>query len=124
MNIDDAYSHPLFNPEIDRRTGYRTRSMLTCAITDSSGKPTAVLQALNKRGDGARFTQEDEQQLRLVRLGPVRWGRQGQPAGGGWCSGTTANVLGAVRIATWLRRWVVVPRAVRGPRAWSLECRV
>jgi adenylate cyclase len=66
MNIEDAYSHPLFNPDVDRRTGYRTRNSLTCAITDSSGKPTAVLQALNKRGMGAKFTQEDEQQLRLV----------------------------------------------------------
>eukprot|EP00955_Chlamydomonas_euryale_P093707 364800-Chlamydomonas_euryale.AAC.3 len=25
MNVADAYQHPLFNPEIDRRTGFRTR---------------------------------------------------------------------------------------------------
>jgi hypothetical protein len=40
----DAYAHPMFNPEVDKATGYRTRSMLCCAISDMSGRIVAVLQ--------------------------------------------------------------------------------
>ncbi|GBG00359.1 cAMP phosphodiesterase [Raphidocelis subcapitata] len=70
MNIRDAYSHPLFNPAIDARTGFRTRNILCCAVNDVNNEPIAVLQALNKRG-GADFSAVDEQHLRLfsVHLG-------------------------------------------------------
>jgi hypothetical protein len=44
MNIPDAYSHPLFNPEIDRATQYTTRNILCTAIKDMSGKNIAVVQ--------------------------------------------------------------------------------
>lgn len=46
MNIPDAYAHPLFNPAIDAKTGFRTRNMLCCAVQDEmTGSPVAVLQA-------------------------------------------------------------------------------
>lgn len=44
MNIVDAYSHPLFNPEPDKRLGYHTRNILCCAISDTNGRSIAVLQ--------------------------------------------------------------------------------
>lgn len=44
MNIPDTYAHPLFNSRIDRSTGFRTRSMLCCPITDHTNKSVAVLQ--------------------------------------------------------------------------------
>ncbi len=44
MNIPDARSHPLFNPTMDARTGYCTRTLLCCAIRDANGKTVAVLQ--------------------------------------------------------------------------------
>lgn len=44
MNIPDAYSHPLFNPEIDRETHYHTRNILCTAIKDMSGRTIAVVQ--------------------------------------------------------------------------------
>ena len=47
MNVSDVYSHPLFNPMVDKLTGYRTRSLLCCPIRDLSGKNVAVLQVWN-----------------------------------------------------------------------------
>lgn len=44
MNLPDAYSHPLFNPDIDRQTRYTTRNILCCAIADTSDRNVAVLQ--------------------------------------------------------------------------------
>lgn len=44
MNVLDAYSHPLFNSEIDERTQFRTRSLLCCSIADTSNNNVAVLQ--------------------------------------------------------------------------------
>lgn len=71
LNIPDAYQSPLFNPEVDRRTGFRTRNILCCAVSDITGKSVAVLQALNKRGNARGFTLHDELNLRLfgVHLG-------------------------------------------------------
>ena len=59
-NISDPYSEPDFNPEVDRRTGYRTESILCMPIFDRSKQVLAVAQLLNKRG-GRGFSVEDEQ---------------------------------------------------------------
>lgn len=55
--IDDAYRDPRFNPEVDRRTGYRTRNMLCAPLCDNSGRVIGVTQVLNKRADG--FNESD-----------------------------------------------------------------
>ena len=34
MNVADAYQEPLFNQEIDQKTGYRTKSVLSVPIHD------------------------------------------------------------------------------------------
>jgi energy-coupling factor transporter ATP-binding protein EcfA2 len=62
MNIPDAYQEPLFNPAVDQRTGYRTRSILTVPLVDSHQRVFAVVQLLNKAG-GAAFDAADEQRL-------------------------------------------------------------
>jgi adenylate cyclase len=49
-NIPDAYADPRFNQEVDRKTGYRTRSILACPVLDRLGSPVGVIQVLNKRG--------------------------------------------------------------------------
>lgn len=64
MNTPDAYAHPLFNKNIDKVTGFRTRNMLTCPIKDAMGKTVAVLQALNKV-HGQSFTSLDERNLNI-----------------------------------------------------------
>jgi putative ABC transport system ATP-binding protein len=50
MTVRDAYREPLFNPEIDRRTGFRTRNILCMPVLDSRGEVFAVMQMLNKAG--------------------------------------------------------------------------
>jgi adenylate cyclase len=61
VNIPDAYQDPRFNPEVDRQTGYHTRSILCVPMKSKEGKILGVLQVLNKR-QGV-FTSEDEQLL-------------------------------------------------------------
>ncbi len=59
LNISDAYSEPLFNRDVDQRTGFRTRSLLCVPIRDHNGETFAVAQLLNKSG-GASFDSADE----------------------------------------------------------------
>ncbi len=58
INIADAYDDPRFNPEPDRVSGYRTKSLLTYPMTGNQGRVIGVFQVVNKRGGGA-FTQID-----------------------------------------------------------------
>ncbi len=62
QNILDPYNHPLFNREVDRKTGFKTRSILCMPIVNKNGERIGVTQVLNKRG-GA-FTGKDEARLR------------------------------------------------------------
>jgi putative ABC transport system ATP-binding protein len=63
QNIADAYNHPDFNPEVDRRTGYRTHSILCMPIYDRHKKVFAVAQLLNKNAKDP-FTRQDEAAFR------------------------------------------------------------
>jgi signal transduction histidine kinase len=58
VNLEDAYTDPRFNREVDAHTGYRTRSLLCIPIYNRDGKTLGVIQLLNKK-DGL-FTKEDE----------------------------------------------------------------
>jgi HD-GYP domain-containing protein (c-di-GMP phosphodiesterase class II) len=62
--VDDAYSNPHFNPEIDKKTGYHTRSLLCGPMRDSKGEVLGVFQVLNKL-DGV-FQEEDKELLEAV----------------------------------------------------------
>jgi putative nucleotidyltransferase with HDIG domain len=64
ISIPDAYADPRFNDESDKRTGFRTRNLLTLAMTDHDGAVIGVFQAVNKK-DG-EFTFEDEATLRSL----------------------------------------------------------
>lgn len=62
--VNDAYSNPLFNPEVDKRSGYKTQSLLAVPMESLDGKLIGVFQAVN-RLDGndndqqGEFTEED-----------------------------------------------------------------
>jgi putative nucleotidyltransferase with HDIG domain len=58
INIPDAYADPRFNPESDKRTGFRTRNLLTLGMTGHDGGVIGVFQAVNKKV--GEFTVEDE----------------------------------------------------------------
>jgi adenylate cyclase len=62
LRIADAYAHPLFNPAIDRETGFRTRSVLCLPLRDRDGGVFAVAQLLN-RVDGQAFDASDEERF-------------------------------------------------------------
>jgi adenylate cyclase len=64
VNIKDAYSDPRFNPEVDRKTGYRTRTILCMALHNDKKEVIGVMQVLNKR-EGV-FIEEDEQLLEAL----------------------------------------------------------
>ncbi|HOA73652.1 MAG TPA: SpoIIE family protein phosphatase [Phycisphaerae bacterium] len=50
--VPDAYADPRFNRDIDRKTGYRTRNLLTLPMIAPDGQVIGVLQVLNKiRGE-------------------------------------------------------------------------
>lgn len=61
INIPDAYQDERFNPEVDKKTGYCTRSILCMPVKNKTGKTIGVTQVLNKR-DGP-FTAVDEKRL-------------------------------------------------------------
>ncbi|HUI65264.1 MAG TPA: ATP-binding protein [Bacteroidota bacterium] len=58
VNITDAYKDPRFNPEIDKKSGYKTHNVLCMPMRDKEGKILGVFQFLNKR-EGP-FGPEDE----------------------------------------------------------------
>src|SRR3989475_11350240 len=58
LRIDEPYADPRFDPSVDARTGYRTRSILVVPIDSRDRKRLGVLQAVNHK-DGP-FHAEDE----------------------------------------------------------------
>jgi putative ABC transport system ATP-binding protein len=63
LNIPDAYASPFFNQDLDKETGYHTRTILCMPIYDRHKKVFAVAQLLNKK-NGQPFTATDEQKFR------------------------------------------------------------
>ncbi|POM70887.1 3'5'-cyclic nucleotide phosphodiesterase [Phytophthora palmivora] len=55
---NDAYSHPLFDPTLDQKTGFLTKRILCLPVKSPEGTILAVLSAVNKV-DGMDFTSED-----------------------------------------------------------------
>ena len=69
VRVPDAYADPRFNPEMDRRTGFRTRTIMAVPLLDAHGEVFAVAQLLNRR-DGRPFDAEDERRFKEF-LGPI-----------------------------------------------------
>jgi len=66
MIIDDAYSHPIFNRNVDKQTGYRTKTVLCIPIKNSEGKTIGAYQAINKMTEAGKFEPKDVQYLTLA----------------------------------------------------------
>ncbi len=58
INVPDCYADPRFNQEIDRKTGYRTQTLLAAPLIGLDGQLVGVMQLLNS-GNG-RFSAADE----------------------------------------------------------------
>lgn len=70
MNVEDANKEPLFFADVDKQTGYKTKSVLCMPVLDHEGNVVAVVEALNKRKQGGtgsdRFDGEDERVMRTL----------------------------------------------------------
>jgi HD-GYP domain-containing protein (c-di-GMP phosphodiesterase class II) len=64
--INDVYSDDRFDKDVDRRTGYRTRSMLTLPIKDADDRTVGVYQAVNKLTGAGGFSEQDKEHLLLA----------------------------------------------------------
>lgn len=61
INIKDAYKDYRFNPEVDKKTGYRTKTILCMPIKNFNQDIIGVFQVLNKFDES--FTIDDEDLL-------------------------------------------------------------
>lgn len=71
VNIPDAYQDERFSQDYDKKSGYRTRTILAMALCGKDREVVGVLQLINK-ADGP-FTEEDEEILKsfLDICGPI-----------------------------------------------------
>eukprot|EP00440_Ansanella_granifera_P071428 gb/GFBE01077520.1/.p1 GENE.gb/GFBE01077520.1/~~gb/GFBE01077520.1/.p1 ORF type:complete len:611 (+),score=92.82 gb/GFBE01077520.1/:1-1833(+) len=77
LNLRDAHDHPAFDNTVEKRTGYRCRSLICLPLTKtreehgtSTSKAIGVIQVLNKKGsDEAVFSEADARAFQ--RLGDV-----------------------------------------------------
>ncbi|XP_012562421.2 cGMP-dependent 3',5'-cyclic phosphodiesterase isoform X1 [Hydra vulgaris] len=60
LNIKDAYSHPLFYPDVDAMTGFKTKHILCFPIRSVKDKIIGVAELCNKI-NGNSFTKFDEE---------------------------------------------------------------
>ncbi len=64
LNIPDAYADYRFNPEIDKKTGYKTENMLTMPMRDKHNQVLGVFQVLNRKN--GPFSADDEELLAAI----------------------------------------------------------
>jgi len=64
INITDAYKDERFNPAFDKKSGYKTNTILTIPMKNEKNEILGVLQLINKV-DGV-FTEEDSTILRII----------------------------------------------------------
>lgn len=64
INVPDAYSDKRFNPEVDKRTSYITRCILSVPLIDLNDNLIGVLQLINKKPGS--FTHKDEKLAEIL----------------------------------------------------------
>lgn len=64
VNVKDAYKDTRFNTNIDKKTGYKTKTVLCFPMKNHQGEVIGVFQALNKKK--GYFNKEDEELLRIL----------------------------------------------------------
>ncbi len=64
LNIPDAYLDARFNPDVDRKTGYHTKTILCMPMKNKDNEIVGVFQLLNKH-DGV-FTLDDENAINAL----------------------------------------------------------
>lgn len=67
LNIDAKTDRVRFSHEMDKRTGFETKSILCNPITNREDKVIGVIEVLNRRNQD-RFTEEDEKTMKVLAL--------------------------------------------------------
>ena len=62
---NEVYLDTRFNTEIDKKTGYMTKTMMVIPMKNNQGKVIGAIQVINKK-ENLDFTTEDMNQLKLV----------------------------------------------------------
>lgn len=73
--INSPYQDSRFNPEIDRQSGYITKSILCMPVTAANGQIIGAYQAINKLADMHHDGEFDERDLRRMTLAAVYCGK-------------------------------------------------
>lgn len=64
--IDDAYQDDRFNPDVDKKTGYRTKAVLVIPIRNQKEEIIGCYQAVNKMTESEKFSKKDLKHLTLA----------------------------------------------------------
>ncbi|OUS75485.1 hypothetical protein B1748_17185 [Paenibacillus sp. MY03] len=64
--IDDAYEDPRHNSDNDKRTGYRTKAIMTIPFRNNEGRVIGAYQAVNKLTESGVFSDKDMEYLSLA----------------------------------------------------------
>ena len=64
--IDDVYEDDRFNPEIDKQTGYHTRSMMVIPMFDNDDEIIGAFQVMNSKSEDGVFDKRDMERLMLA----------------------------------------------------------
>ncbi|MDD5157563.1 HD domain-containing phosphohydrolase [Sulfurimonas sp.] len=64
--VDDAYTDERFNPDVDKITGYNTKSMMVIPMFDNNDEIIGAFQVINNRGEKGTFDQRDMERLMLA----------------------------------------------------------
>ncbi|MFC1745549.1 GAF domain-containing protein [Candidatus Riflebacteria bacterium] len=64
LNIPDAYKNSHFDSSYDKKSGFRTRSVLCAPIKNNKNKVIGVIQVLNKIHPG-EFSEDDEDLIKI-----------------------------------------------------------
>lgn len=64
--IDDAYKDPRHNPDNDKKTGYRTKAIMTIPFRNNEGEVIGAYQAINKMTEVQTFSAQDMEYLSLA----------------------------------------------------------
>jgi len=64
--IDDVYKDDRFNPEIDKQTGYTTKSMMVIPMFDNDDEIIGAFQVMNSKSESGIFDRRDMERLMLA----------------------------------------------------------
>lgn len=64
--IDDVYKDKRFNPDIDKKTGYTTKSMMVIPMFNNDDEIIGAFQVINHKGESGVFDKRDMNRLMLA----------------------------------------------------------